>query len=431
MINWAEILEIIPQGTSEADLEDRFIGKFLTEGLGFAPTEIAKNKQFTGSNQTVVPDYTCCVRDHQSSELLLVVEDKAVKPELMPKAIEEVKEQMLISGAKFGLATNGLQIQLWQRYGSICVPRTSLLEISSETLESIIDNFKDHLNVPKRALTTMFWVNKGGVGKTTITANIAAALAQKEEAKILLVNFDLQGDLNILMNFPRMSEYNPPITIFEALDDAASGLGKITPEQLIRKQKFTIQGSGLASLLTSKRECQLDIIPGDKSMQKVERGEEGFDEDRALQFFLEPIQQDYDYIFIDASPQWEKLGKKVAYASDIVIPIVDNSGFSVEAVKRLKDNYLIPDEFPDGYPPRLLSCIINCRFQGQTANSSINEIKGEIESLGLEWKSDWVLKNYAVTVSSIKKGMPVVFSYPNQKATKDFQSLAASIFSKH
>lgn len=141
MADWSKILKSIPLETSEDDLEYRFVLPLLEEELGFSRAEILGKKQFAGSiagvAKTLKPDFSCYQVGNPSTPLL-VVEDKAVKPELMQKAIAEVQEQMLVSSATFGLATNGLQIQLWQRHGTICVPRTPLQDISPDGMKAIV-----------------------------------------------------------------------------------------------------------------------------------------------------------------------------------------------------------------------------------------------------------------------------------------------------
>ncbi|MFB6277349.1 MAG: AAA family ATPase [Halothece sp.] len=424
MASWTEILNDIPEGISEADLEDRFVGEFLRRGLGFTTAQVAKNNQFSSSNtdQTVIPDYACYDRDESSSDPVLVVEDKAARPELMSNAIEELQEQMVISKAEFGLATNGLRMELWQRHGNVCVPR-SKFELLPETIESAIEEIKNHLQSPRKTLTMMFWVKKGGVGKTTITANIGAALA-RNGAKVLLVNFDLQGNLNRLMGFPKMTEYNPPVTINDALEDAETGIGEIQLDSLIRTQQFRIR----PGLLRSYQTFEIDIIPGDRSMQQVERGRERTD-DRSLKLLLDRVYNRYDYVLIDAPPQWEKIAIKAAYASDIAIPIVDNDGFGIDALIDTQTQYMTFGEFEhlDSFPPKIQGCVLNCRLTGQTGENSVKNIRERVQNLGFQWR-DWVIKNYADTAYSVNKGMPVVFSKPNSKAAQDFLKLANSMF---
>ncbi len=417
--NWTEILASITFGTSEADLENRFVEpllKKLRPQVLLFSQDLSITGNYKGKQEKVTPDYVCWKNNHRQDKPILIIEDEAVYPALINNAIEEVQKQMIVSSAQFGLATNGLQIQLFQRHGKICVPRTRLEDISVDNINKIITDIKDHLNKPRRALTVMFWTNKGGVGKTTVTANIAAALAKQKNLKVLIVNFDLQSDINRIFGVANVSEYKPPVEIYDVLDDVNTGVGQLDPMKLVRKRQFD--------------GCSVDIIPGDRSIMKIERGEFLQDSILKLLFSLTGFYELYDYIFIDASPAWRRIAQVAAYAADLVIPIVDNSGFSVDAVKRSLTYHLIPEEFEDdlSIPPEIAGYIINSRFQNRnTVENSVNKTQEELDKIGLE-KTSWIIPNYAEIQSSVEKGKPVVFSKPNGKATQKFIEIAKSIF---
>ncbi|PSP16638.1 MAG: hypothetical protein BRC58_08495 [Cyanobacteria bacterium QS_8_64_29] len=438
MVDWQAIFDEIPVGTSEADLDKLFTSALLYEGLGFKKTEVSKSKGFRNRNNSkkknIIPDYACYRKSDSFSHPILVVEHKSVNKNLIGQAIQEVREQMAVSSAQFGLATNGLQLQLWQRHGAISVLRTPLYNLSASNIEQILSEIRARLESPRRALTAMFWAKKGGVGKTTMTANLGAALAQEQDAKVLLVNFDLQGDLNTLTGFPQMWDYTPPVTMQEALDDAATGVGEVRPDHLIREQSFEVRRSRLPgqALFGSSQIYKLYVIPGDESIKSVERrGPEGTAQMTALQDLLEEACGHYDYIFIDASPSWIPFGKMAAHASDILIPVIDDSKFAVEAVKDLRTRYLTSEEFQEedetSEPPMVYGCIVNCLFQGETGENSVKRVREQLEEFDIEWR-DWVMGRYAETVKSIDAQKPVVFKSPNNKATKNFLSLANSIF---
>ncbi|MDY6804362.1 MAG: ParA family protein [Cyanobacteriota bacterium] len=442
MTNWNEILETIPPGTSEADLEARFVSPLLQE-LGLNPGNYSQGKSFSGlfkgQNKTVRPDFSCWFSPVDLGPPFLVVEDKKVDGNLINNAIREVQQQMVISKAKFGMATNGLQIQFFQRHKNICIPRTPLEDIYAISISDIIAEIKAHLESPIKALTMMFWNLKGGVGKTTITANIGATLAKKY--KVLIINFDLQGDLNPMFGVQDMTEYQNPVTIFDALYDVANGIDEINPSQLVRTKKFEVKSV----------DYEVDVIPGDLSMFDVEDGINIPNRLTSLKMFLEKgFYNTYDYILIDASPAW-RVAEMAARAVDIIIPVVDNSNFSILGVERLKEIYLNPEpsrgntsekvwEFKQKscwnlndspIPPGIMGYLINTRFQNiGTVNTAANSIKTKLaEKVGIPSSENYgIVRNYAEIAKSVEKGKPVVYSDPNSKAAETFTELTNSIF---
>ena len=433
MTNWKEILKDVRPGMSEADLEIRFVQPLLAE-LGFDPPRYKKDKQFKKGAIAAKPDYACWQDEDLSKDPTLVVEAKAVTEGSgwADKAAGQVEREMLTAKARFGLITNGLQIQLFQRHGKICVPRTRLQDVNLATIQRIIETVKANLAKPRRALTVMFWNNKGGVGKTTITGNIGAALAKRKGVKVLLVNFDLQGDLNQMFGFEGVSSYQTPLTMHEALKDAQLNIGKADFSQLVRSKTFDVGGSGFAGtgLFASASSYSLDVIPGDMSMKEVEKRK--FVQSESLQRLLKQgLYDEYDYILIDASPSWESIAKLVAIAADAIVPIVDNSSFAVQALERLKNDYLadIPDD--TSLLPKIPGYIINSRFQVKaTVESSIERIKEKIEQRTGFKPTSWTIPNYAEIERATESGKPVVYGRPNGAAAKKFVELADLIFSE-
>lgn len=430
MKDWRKILEIIRPGTEEEKLKILFVQPLLQE-LGFTVSKYTKNQQFTGqfqgSRETVEPDYTCWASEAKSSMPVLVVEDKAVQPELMNLAIEQVQKQMIITSASFGLATNGLQLQLFQRHGKICVPRTPIYDVSVEEIEVILKDIRSKINKPRRALTVMFWNHKGGVGKTTITANIGAALATNQHTKVLIINFDLQGDINPMFDIPDMTEYQTPVTMWDALEDVATGVDEIQPRKLVKTKKFDIGQRSYKSTLYS-----IDIIPGDRSMFEVET-EYFNNREISLRLLLEKsFYWEYDYILIDASPSWP-VAKLAAYAADAIIPVVDSSNFAVFAVDRLKNIYLSPEPLGkwslNNSPviPKIIGYVINPRLQNPSADNAVKRIQEQLSKIGLA-PSNWLVPNYAEIEKEIAKRKPVVYSSPNSNSASIFTSLVEKIF---
>jgi chromosome partitioning protein len=137
---------------------------------------------------------------------------------------------------------------------------------------------------------------KGGVGKTTSTISIGAALAEFGR-KVLLVDFDPQGSLTVGMT----GNHDISPTIYDVL------LGQCTSAEALLKTR--VPGVDLlpAGIDLSSAEIQL--------VNEVGR-------ERTLERAIAPLINDYDYILIDCLPSLGLLAiNALATSSAIVIPL--------------------------------------------------------------------------------------------------------------
>lgn len=150
---------------------------------------------------------------------------------------------------------------------------------------------------------------KGGVGKTTTTINLCAALAE-EGNKVLAVDFDPQG----------------------ALSD---GLG-VTPEDL----ELTIYNLlcdpnlPVASVLVKLDNCHLLPSNIDLSASEIQLiNEPG--RDSLLKMKLQEVINDYDYILVDCPPSLGLLTLNALVAAEKVIIPVQTQYFSLRGMDQL------------------------------------------------------------------------------------------------
>jgi chromosome partitioning protein len=118
---------------------------------------------------------------------------------------------------------------------------------------------------------------KGGVGKTTTTINLAASLAEYGR-KILVVDFDPQGALSVNLD----ADYQDATTIYDLLMDST-----LDPVAAIQKTSME----------------NLDVIPANIDLSAAEMNlvtEMG--RERVLDGILNKVKNDYDIIFIDCQP---------------------------------------------------------------------------------------------------------------------------------
>ncbi len=154
---------------------------------------------------------------------------------------------------------------------------------------------------------------KGGVGKTTTTINLGAALVELGY-RVLLVDFDPQGSLSV-------------------------GLG-VNPhnlEQSIYNLLLT-RNAQVDDILHDTSVPGLDILPSniDLSAAEVQLVSEVARE-QTLQRVLQPLRDKYDYILIDCAPSLGLLTVNALTACDFVIVPLECEYFALRGVALLTE----------------------------------------------------------------------------------------------
>ncbi len=231
----------------------------------------------------------------------------------------QLKEYLLDSNCKtvqWGILTNSDHIQLFRKHGKVIYPATPCLYITPGNLVEVVTDIKQKIDNTPRALTVAIYNNKGGVGKTTTTINLAAVLTLKGK-KVLIVDFDPnQQDLTNSLAVKPGKE-----TFYSYLEDKKN---RVNPNDVIQHFVTRNARTGLS--------FQFDIIPADHKLA-------GLGEDevrqivgiRRLRQILDNHKYEYDYILIDSPPNWRFFSQSATYASDVVlIPTKHNNIFSLE-----------------------------------------------------------------------------------------------------
>ena len=155
---------------------------------------------------------------------------------------------------------------------------------------------------------------KGGVGKTTTTINLAASLALADQ-RVLLVDVDPQG--NLTSGVGQKGKSAAAGTIYEALTSV---------EPLTDCRPFTIAtGIDRMKLLPADRNltgAEIELVP---LVRREER----------LRALLANVRDDFDYILIDCPPSLGLLTLNALVAADAVLIPLHCEYFALEGLADL------------------------------------------------------------------------------------------------
>jgi chromosome partitioning protein len=169
--------------------------------------------------------------------------------------------------------------------------------------------------------------NKGGTGKTTTAVNLASGLAFLKGYRVLLIDFDPQGNASIALEVD-----------IENLDCSVQDLltGKVTDFRY---------------LLWDRGE-NLKILPANNALKDIENElVSNIDGRVRLRERLAPILHDFDYIIIDTPPTLGLFTQGPLIAStDVIIP-VDVGFFSLQGIRHLLEDI---EKIRSHYNPNLL-----------------------------------------------------------------------------
>lgn len=251
---------------------------------------------------------------------------------------------------------------------------------------------------------------KGGVGKSSISCNLAA-ISASIGYKTLLVDLDVQGNSSYYLGLDTQTAEHKKSTegsVAELFKQSSGGW-------------FTSKKANTEFIYSTAFE-NLDLMPSNPALDILERELESKYKIYKLRDALDDLSSHYDRIYIDTPPNFNFYSKSALIAADSVLIPFDCDTFSKAAIFNLLDNLA---ELRDDHNPELtLNGIVVNQFNSQAKFPA--ELIAELKQDQLP-VLDAYLSSSIRMKESHRAQKPLVYFAPNHKLTEQFRELFDAI----
>jgi len=336
---------------NESEVISKLIVSYLLPQLGYSPDSWHQEVKFANLRL----DFLILV-----SPIIPLVLDKTKPPNIIIEAKHprekldrhnrKLRRYLVTLNARYGLLTNGKELKIYERHldekmrlifdcsgweitskindiravlgKSQLTPSTTLIptEVPTPVAQAITNVEKEKVKMRVIAI----YHNKGGVGKTTVSVNLAAALSRKGK-RVLLIDLDAQAN----------STFATGLIKFQFEED----------DNIINKYVYHLLESGDSNFITEivrRSEAfntpEIDVVPSHINLIEHQEKLNKIAVSRSrLLVKLKRVKDDYDIVIIDTPPSRDLYAEIPLIAADYLIIPSDLKPFANQGLNNVKN----------------------------------------------------------------------------------------------
>jgi chromosome partitioning protein len=282
---------------------------------------------------------------------------------------------------------------------------------------------------------------KGGVGKTTLTVNLATCLAKDFGKRVLILDLDSQISATLSLISPH--EFAKVRKKRRTLSYLLDNIINPNPWSKLEMQDIIYQGicniDGL-ELLPGDIELYDEYLVSEMLHQKaVEESDKEFEKvwdnfERVLiKRILEPIVDDYDFIILDCAPGYNLLTRSGIAASDFYILPARPEPLSLVGIQLLERRIAKLKESHEGIQPlniKLLGIVFILSAGGLMGRYYKQVMKRVRDDFYPEQLFEQAIPMDVNVAKAVDLFTPVTLAMPNSAGSKAFNKLTEEFINK-